>query len=291
MVSSRPETLKEALFFLRERPSATIFSGGTDLMVTKKITDSVLFTDRITEMKALSVRTDETGASFLSVGAALPYCDLIASDLIPPVMKEVFLNVASPAIRSRGTMGGNICNASPAGDTLPMLYALGAVLELARPEEGPLGPDIVRRSLPVQDFIKGVKKVNLLPGELLTGICLPLKNLSDGTRFYYKKVGARRAEAISKLSVFGFCRTEDHQIAELQVAFGAVASRVVCPAMPEGLSGTRLSDLTAKADDLTAYYLQEVRPIDDQRSTASYRRRVAENLFRDLLNTFAENDK
>ena len=274
MVEYRPTTLKEALEILRDH-DATIYTGGTDLMVTKNFKDEIIFVNHIEETQKI-----EKG-EFLAIGAGCTYGQLIASD-IPQIMKDVFIEVASPAIRNRGTVAGNICNASPAGDSLPMLYALRAKVELCRMDRD---GGISSRLVPIEEFITGIRRLSKEPGELLTKICIPSENLDPSAVFYFKKVGARRAEAISKLSFFGRALVKDGRIADFSAAFGAVGVTVVSNRELDGrMIGLSKDELAAKTDEITAAYMEGVRPIDDQRSTAVYRKEVCENLFRDYLN-------
>ena len=275
MVSYNPKSLGEALVLLNIHRGATVFAGGTDLMVTQRFQETVVFINGLEELKRIS---REEGC--LRLGACLTYAELIRSD-IPGILREVFSTVASPAVRSRGTIGGNICNASPAGDTLPMLYALGAYVELARADG--LGMAI-RRVVPVKEFIRGVRKISRRDNELLTAVLIPLENLDGGNYFYFKKVGARRSEAVSKLSVFGMARTAGGKILRADIAMGAVGPVVVTSKDSAGIwTGLSKERLREEMETIIAGYMKSVKPIDDQRSTAAYRRKTAENLLRDYL--------
>lgn len=271
MVGHNPKSLIELLTLLSKEEDVTIYAGGTDLMVVKKFKEHVAFIEGIPELKVIK---KEDGA--LILGAGLTYDELLSSE-IPQIMKDVFTMIASPAIRNRGTIGGNICNASPAGDSLPMWYALSASVVLQS-----LGEDgnMVMRKLPIHDFILGIRKLDRHPNEVLTQIHIPLQNLSDDTLFYYKKVGARRAEAISKLSFFGMAKISGDTVTDVQAAFGAVGITVVNPRAETTLIvGHTKSEIASHKKEITDAYLQYVKPIDDQRSNAVYRKQTATNLF------------
>lgn len=274
MVSYNPKNLGEALVLLNRHRGATVFAGGTDLMVTRKFSPVVVFVNGLEELRRVGYEN-----SCLKLGAGLTYSELIRME-IPQIMKDVFSQVASPAIRNRGTIGGNICNASPAGDTLPMWYALEAEVELASADDRGI---ITRRTVPVKEFIHGVRKTDRKENELLTAVLIPAENLSKDNFFCFEKVGARRSEAISKLSFFGTARVEDGKIVRAEAAFGAVGTTVVSADDPDRLwKGLTKEELREKREEITEEYMRGVKPIDDQRSTAAYRREAAENLFRNF---------
>lgn len=275
MVSYNPKNLGEALVLLNNHKGATVFAGGTDLMVTERFSDTVVFINGLEELKRIC-REGEC----LRLGSCLTYTELIRAN-IPDILKDVFSQIASPAIRNRGTIGGNICNASPAGDTLPMLYALGACVELACADKD---GRVIRRIVQIHDFIQGVRKISRRENEILTAVLIPLENFRENTLFYFKKVGARRSEAISKLSVFGTAYVEQGKILYADIAMGAVGPTVVT-SRDSGVTWKDISkeDLKRQENEIVSTYMQSVHPIDDQRSTASYRRKVAENLLRDYI--------
>ena len=280
MVGHNPTELSELLRLLYENKDATIYTGGTDLMVTRRFTDVVIFINQIKELQRL-----EKKDGYLVLGSALSYDTLLRSDL-PEMMKRVFETIASPAIRNRGTIGGNICNASPAGDTLPMWYALSALVELqSLKEDG----NVNIRTIPIQKFILGIRKLDRREGEVLTAIKVPLSAFEENTFLYYKKVGARRAEAISKLSIYGMARWDQGKIQEMQVAFGAVGITVVQPPeMPELAGGLTKAELTLRRREIEDACMRHVKPISDQRSTAEYRKITAGRLLDDFIDRVIE---
>lgn len=280
MVGYYPTELSELLKLLSEHKTATIYAGGTDLMVTRRFQDVVLFINQVKELQKM-----EYEDGYLVLGAALTYDILLHSD-VPEMMKQVFESVASPAIRNRGTIGGNICNASPAGDTLPMWYALSALVELqSLNEDG--GVNV--RTIPIHEFILGIRKLDRRPGEVLTAVKIPLTAFGKDTFHYHKKVGARRAEAISKLSIYGWAEFEQETIRQMQVAFGAVGVTVVQPSEMQLLTaGLTKKALMDKRREIADACMAHVKPIDDQRSTAEYRKTTAERLLEDFIDRVIE---
>ena len=268
-----PLTLAEALEVKRSHQGVLPYAGGTDYMATRKEASSFLFLNRIPELKEVFLA--EEG---LFIGSLATYTQLIDEPLVPEFLKVALKGVAAPAIRNMGTLGGNICNASPAGDSLPVLYVLDAVLVLASlREDGKLE----KRHVPIEEFILGVRKTALLPEELLTGILLPRADL---THTCYEKVGARRAQAISKLSFAGAARVEKGELKDFRAAFGSVGPRVVRDRAIEALALNK----PFEAEALTEAYRGILHPIDDQRSTAVYRKTVCLNLLKDFLDTFTK---
>ncbi len=269
MVNSfNPKTLEEALRAKSENPALTLYAGGTDWMVNRREDAQLLFLNAVPELMAIVDSPDA-----LILGACCTYTELLESKKLPGILRQAIVEVASPAIRNMGTMGGNICNASPAGDTLPPLYALDARVRLAS----------VRgtREIPLASFIRGVRKIDLAPDEILTSIVLPKQ---DFTQSYYKKVGARSAVAISKVSFAGLKRIEGGVITAIPMAFGSVAATVVrSPKTESALIGKTPAEASAMKADIAKLYDPLITPIDDQRSTAVYRKEVCLALLKDFL--------
>lgn len=263
-----PKTLEEALAAKAEDPSLVPYAGGTDWMVNRREDTPLLFLNYIPALR--EIRRDENG---LAIGACCTYTDLLESGAIPSILGQAAVEVASPAIRNLGTLGGNICNASPAGDTLPPLYVLDARVRLASARG--------KRELPLASFIQGVRKTALAPDEILESIIIPQ---AEYTRSYYKKVGARSAVAISKASFAGLMSVQGGRIAAIPMAFGSVAITVVRrPEIESSLTGKTVKELSKLKDELAAEYGPYILPIDDQRSTASYRRQICLSLLKDFL--------
>ena len=269
MVNSfAPKTLLEALRAKSENPSFAPYAGGTDWMVTPREDVDLLFLNAIADLREIK----ET-KTHLVIGACCTYTELLESKKLPAVLNRSIVEIASPAIRNMGTMGGNICNASPAGDTLPPLYALDASVRLSSVRGD--------RDIPLAAFIQGVRQKDLAPDELLTAILLPKQSF---TREYYQKVGARSAVAISKVSFAGFKKIENGVVTAIPMAFGSVAATVVRSLKIESsLTGKTPGEISALRDEIVKMYDPLITPIDDQRSTAVYRKRVCFALLKDFL--------
>ena len=271
----RPEKMSD-LLEIRRRYNALPFAGGTDLMVKHRrptgalpeIERPVVFLDRCAELK--EIIHDTTG---IKIGAAVTYTELISHPLIPTVLTDICGQIAAPGLRNIATIGGNICNASPAGDTLPYLYAFDATVEL-RSVRG-------ARMAAIGDFITGPGTIDLEQDEILVAVHIPAW---DPALWRYRKVGTRKANALTKVSFAGFADTDGEMVTSAAVAFGAVGPTVVRPKLLEKeLTGVRITQIPEYLPRLLDVCGESVSPIDDQRSSAAYRRRVAVNLFRAFL--------
>lgn len=271
-----PTLEREALTLRRTYPDARLIIGGTDAMVAKKEAEHVIFLNQVTEFSAVS-ETD----GILSIGASVTYDTLLHRNDIPDLLKQAMIQVASPAIRNSGTITGNICNASPAGDTLPVLYLMDAmIVKSSLSETG----ELVRVRIPIADFILGVRKIALDPSEIVTSIEIPVSSYQNITKSVFEKTGARKAEAISKLSFAGSVRITDGRIEDFRIAFGSVAVTVVRDIQLESeIIGLTLEEYQEKITWIVEEYGKRIHPIDDQRSTAAYRRTVCLNLLRHFL--------
>lgn len=270
-----PKNFEEALKILSEK-DVTIYAGGTDLMVRNKNAASLLpkfnkdllYIGDLKELKEIKESADK-----LEIGAACTLSALLRTKGIPEVLKDAIRQIASPAIRNMGTIGGNICNASPAGDTLPVLYVLDAKLKLTSKDSS--------REVSIQNFILGPRKILLEKNELLESIII---EKAEFNRTYYEKVGARKASAISKLSFVGIAQIEDEKVKDIRIAIGSVAPKVVRIKEAENLMiGSNLKEI--ELEIVKGIYAKEVVPINDQRSTAVYRKTVALRLIQYFLNT------
>lgn len=249
-------TLEDALRLRAELPEATLLAGGTDLMVYLEagVLRPHVFVD-LWGCDGLRHITEDG----LRLGALATFTDVLKHPRTPLLLKEAAATVGAAQIQNRATLGGNICNASPAGDSLPVWLALDARFELAS----------VRgvREVAAADFWRGYKRLDLAADELLTAIVVP--PVRGETVF--RKVGTRMAQSISKVVFAGRYVAGE----EARLAFGAVAATPV-----------RLPDVEAVlvAEGPSAALAERVaaaiHPIDDVRSTADYRRRVAVNVVR-----------
>jgi CO/xanthine dehydrogenase FAD-binding subunit len=275
-----PTSLDEALGILAAEPGVwTPLAGGTDLMVLfnagRLQTRRLLDLSRVYELRSL-----EDGPGSLSLGALLTYTELLEQRAVhqcfPNLVKGARATGAL-AIQNRGTLGGNIVNASPAADTPPSLLAYGAEVELLSLRGS--------RWVPYERFHQGYKAMDLAPDELLTRVQLPKS--TGMTYHFYRKVGTRQAQAISKVCLSAFVRIEERRVAEVRVGLGSVAP---VPARAyraeQALLGASLDSLPVEAARLAIQ--EDISPIDDIRATAHYRRVVTANVLGQMLGELAK---
>lgn len=254
----RPRSLKQALTLLAEDASLTPIAGCTDVFVALHFgsmrASRYLDLWRLDGLRGIDVSND-----VLRIGALTTYSEIIRSKLVQrrvPMLVASAREVGGAQIQNRGTLGGNIANASPAGDALPVLAAANARIVL-RSLRG-------TRSVPFESFYTGYRKSVRAADELITAVEIPRV---DG-RQWWRKVGTRRAQAISKVMIAGVRGTQ------VRIAFGSVAPTVVMAREAADVLASG-GDITAAIDALHA----EIAPIDDVRSTGAYRARVAANLL------------
>ena len=271
-----PDTVDEAVEHLAATPSSTVLAGGTDLMVEvndghRRPSDAVVV-NRIAELR--SWRHDPLAAT-VTIGAAVTYSEMLVGPLaeMVPALAQAARTVGSPQIRNAGTLGGNLGTCSPAGDGLPVLSALGAVVELASAAG--------RRRMPVAEFMVGVKRTALAPGELIVSVTLPVVDGWQG----YAKVGVRNAMVIAVASA---CVVLDRPQRTVAVALGSVGPTIVrCPDAESQLAAvldwSTLEAPNAELDRFAELVSQASRPITDHRSTAEYRRHAVGVLARRLV--------
>jgi CO/xanthine dehydrogenase FAD-binding subunit len=273
-----PATLDEALALLASDPTARPFAGGTDLMVLLEAGQlppaRYVSLWHCRELRGIA----ETDGG-VSIGALTTHTDIRhASALVRdyPLLPIAASETGGVATQNRGTIGGNVANASPAADTPPALLVYDAELEL----QSAAGS----RQVTYSAFHLGYKKMDIRQGEIIARVHLPRQRTAEQQewRDYYRKVGTRRAQAISKVCLAGSVLLDGGVIRDIRVAFGGVAPTVVRAVQTEqALRGTRLDE--AGVDRAAAALASDISPIDDIRSTATYRARVAANLLRDFL--------
>jgi xanthine dehydrogenase small subunit len=263
---SRPVTVEECVAILAD-PAARLIAGGTDLGVESNLRysrwDHLVSLEAIAELREFTEAPDS-----IRIGAALPLTDIAArwSDA-PEAFREWLPLFASPTIRNRATLGGNLATASPIGDGAPMLVALDATLHVA----GARG----RRTVPLASFFTGYRRTVLEPGELLTAIELP-KPLPAFTRFY--KVAKRRMDDISTVAAGMAMDLDDAgRITRARFAFGGVAAvPLLVTAAEEAILGMRWNQ--SAMERVQAVLARTLRPIGDHRGSAEYRLAVALSL-------------
>lgn len=269
------QTLDEALALLAGDGGWRPFAGGTDLMVT--LEGGTLAERRFVSLWRLDelrgVRVEDDG---VWIGALMTYSDVLADPVLArefPLLGRAAADTGGVATQNRGTIGGNIANASPAADTPPVLLVYDAELELAALSG--------RRRVPYAGFHTGYKQMDLRPGEIIARIRLPRGR--SGWRQQYRKVGTRRAQAISKVCFAAAARLDGGKVADVRLALGSVAPTVVrCTQAETALHGSTPAEAAGRALDALT---RDISPIDDVRSSAAYRLRVARNLLADFVST------
>lgn len=272
-----PASLADALSFLSAHPDWTPLAGGTDLMVP--FAAGRLRATRFLNLWGLAqLGGIAVAPEAVTFGALVTYREIARHPVVraelPNLVKSARATGAL-AIQSRGTLGGNLANGSPAADTPPSLLAYGAELELVSAAGA--------RWVDYAEFHTGYKTSLLGPGELIARIRVPRP--APGYH-YFRKVGTRAAQAIAKVSLAGWARAEQGRIAELRLGLGSVAPFPLRARQAEAaLIGAELTALPLA--DAQEALQRDLAPIDDIRSTARYRRKVAENLLEEMLRGFA----
>jgi xanthine dehydrogenase small subunit len=271
---SSPRTLAEAYDLLADGDGWQPIAGGTDLMVqiTGELVpppERVLDLWGLEELRGIAVQNGE-----LVLGALTTYTDIRRSapcrDLLPALV-EAAATIGAAQIQNRGTIGGNIANASPAGDTLPILLATDASIVL--------GSRRGEREVAAADFWTAYRKTAREDDELVVRVRIPLP---PGGQVRFRKVGTRRAHAISKVVMALAWQPAANGWKNLRLALGSVADRPIRAHRTEAvLEGEGPSEATA--DRAAATLAEEIHPIDDVRSTADYRRTVAERVLHRLI--------
>jgi CO/xanthine dehydrogenase FAD-binding subunit len=255
----RPRTLKDALNMLRDDTQLVPLAGCTDLYVA--VNFGTLSGSRFLDLWPLEpLRRISMSEGTLTIGAMATYTDIIRSRHVRrllPMLVESARQIGGPQIQNRGTIGGNIANASPAGDSLPVLAAADATLVLRSATD--------ERRVPFNEFFTGYRTSVRRPDELIVAVEIPPQHGAQ----WFRKVGTRAAQAISKV-VMAAVRDEKPRI-----AIGSVAPTVVRVRRTEAALASGQS-----IDDAARVLSEEITPINDVRSTAEYRRAVTANLLR-----------
>ena len=258
-----PRSLDEALLQLTENPDLRPLAGCTDLMVSEP--EDRLELPGVLDLQGISeLRGIEWHGETLEIGAVTAFSEIRQSPEVRqsfPALAEAASRIGGWQIQNRASLGGNMANASPAGDSLPVLLVLDAQVVLVGPEG--------KRVVPYRDFHLGYRQTALVPGEIIGWVRLPKP--PEGAAQFFRKVGTREAQAISKVVVALLASVSDGQISEYRLAAGSVAETPIRLAeVEEAMVGRALKPEVA---DLAGHLAaQAVRPIDDVRSTAEYRR-------------------
>jgi CO/xanthine dehydrogenase FAD-binding subunit len=273
-----PTSLDQAVERLKDG-DVTIFAGGTDLTPQSqagriKFKQTLMNIRHIPQLSGITLEGAE-----IRIGALATITEIMEHPLIKehlPVLVEACDHFASDQIRNAGTIGGNICNASPAGDMLIPLLVLDACVELASMPEN----KIYRHCMPISTFFTGPGKTRKSLCELVTGVRIPVPGADHVSRFY--KHGTRPALDISTISIGVAGTLKDGVLSRVRVAFGAVAATPVrASRTEEALEGRHLDAAAIEAAAIAAR--DEVTPIDDVRATAWYRKEMIHNMTRRIL--------
>lgn len=270
-----PGSLAAVLDLLSAEPGVwTPIAGGTEIMVAHAA--GRLSPSRLVSLWGIpDLRFIQTHQDSISIGAAATFHDLLASSSIAehlPLLAKAASWIGSIANQSRATIGGNLVNGSPAADSSPALLAYDAEVELISTRGA--------RRIPYADFHTGYKRNAMAPEELLFAVHLPLRFAVH--RQYLRKVGTRRAMAISKVALAATALIHNGLITEIRIA---AASLAAFPARFYKTEAVLLGNAAEPHSIASACeaLLAEAKPIDDIRSTAEYRRRVACNLLHEFL--------
>ncbi len=268
---ARPGDLRAALAVLAEGPRLVLV-GGTDIYPARPgqgLSGQVLDLTAVTELKGI-----EKTASGLRIGACVTWAEIASADLPPAfaALQQAATEVGGRQIQNAGTLGGNLCNASPAADGVPPLLVLDAQVELATAQG--------RRCLPLTEFITGPRRTELNPGEIVTAVVIPHRAAQGRSRFI--KLGARKYLVISIASVAVRLVEREGFVADVAVAVGA------CSAVPRRLQmieaaliGVPLAVAAGQIADATV--AAALAPLDDIRASAEYRIVAATELIRRVV--------
>jgi CO/xanthine dehydrogenase FAD-binding subunit len=293
MAVNAPTTLADVLALLRDIPAAQVLAGGTDFMVEvnfghRRPVDVVSIAN-VAELQDWSTSAD--GAS-IRIGATVTFAEILRSEIAEavPALAEAARTVGSPQIRNAATIGGNLGTCSPAGDSLPVLAALGAQIELSSVDG--------TRSVTMSEYMVGPKRSCRQPGELVTAVTVPIVQGWQG----FAKVGTRNAMVIALANA---AVVVDRQAAEVRVGLGSVGPVIIRPTAAERYASeyfdwgsgahtastgdaTKVADAAQIAVEFGRLAAEAASPIDDHRSTAAYRRHAIGVITRRLLERAGE---
>lgn len=274
----RPADVAEALAMRRDHPHHVVIAGGTDIMVgagERRPPAGLIDVFGCPGLVGIEWRGNS-----LWIAGATPYQHILSHAAVRdvfPMLAACVREIGAVQIQSRGTLAGNAATSSPVGDTLPCLLALNATIVL-----GSTGGE---RALPYGEFCTGYRTTALAPHELILGFSLPRP--AAGTRQFWRKVGTRRAQSISKVMVAATAVVDSGEVTSARLAMGAVADRPIrVTAAEEALTGRPPTDQTAEA--VAQAVRASLKPIDDVRSSRQYRLQTAANLARRFVLTLAE---
>lgn len=268
-----PKSLNGALTLLAEQENGNPIIGGTDLMIAMRagVASPSHIVD-LNEIPELNYITEEEG--YINIGATTTHAQVATHSLTAklPAILDAVSRIGSPQIRNRGTITGNICNASPAADSAPPLLVHDAEVVIKSLDD--------ERIMPIEDLFVGPKINSLEANELLTEIRIPVPN--DGSASSYKRIGRRKAFTLSVVSSAAFIQMDGDTCVDAKVAFGSVAvTPIRVPEAEVLLKGSKLDEDAIKAASDIVY--ETVKPITDVRGTAEYRKDMCPVLMKRAL--------
>jgi len=265
-----PTSIEDALTMYFNKPDLVPYSGGTDLMVgSAGENNEYLFINHIPELKQVCFDNE-----FIRFGSACTFSEIIKNEHSPTILKDACKQVAAPAIRNAGTIGGNIANGSAKADSALIFTVTNSLLRLRTLEN--------ERVIPLKDFYLGGGKTALKESELIIEVLMPRQNLSN---YYYEKVGARKALSISRVSFAGILDVQDGIIKNCATAFGAVSDIIIRPTEADNILIGKSID---EAKSLKKTYIEALdKAIVPRRGRVSteFRKDVCMNLIKDFLET------
>ncbi|PAT01583.1 hypothetical protein CI105_05780 [Candidatus Izimaplasma bacterium ZiA1] len=271
-----PNSLSEALDYM-SKDEYKIVSGGTDLMVQKrawaetppKFDQNTIYIFNLMDLKYIKKENNK-----IIIGANYPVEKIKDFKSTPILLKKAIEIMASPALRNLATIAGNIGNASPAGDTLPILYVHDALVKIVSKNNS--------RIVPINEVILSVRKTCINKDEMIKEIIIPILEF---TKTSFVKVGGRKADAISKTSFTGAVNVKDGIVKDIRIAFGAVNVTVVRKKEIENkYKGLSVLELQSRINEILNDYEPFIKPITDQRSNKDYRKQVSLNLLKEFIN-------
>ena len=275
----QPEMLKDLLLILDHEDNCMIIAGGTDLVIylqdTVKKPDSLIDVTNVKDL--IGIKKEKSG---ITIGSATTISNIAASNILPECLRNGAGSIGSPQIRNLATIGGNICNASPCGDTLAPLLSLKAdfLLQSVNSE----------RLVPADQFFIGPKKTVMQSNEILSEIRISSKYLDGISDF--KMIGQRNGQVISQVNLAIWLKTVESTniIKEIRISAGSVAPTPVRIIKAEKLLCNKVPtpELILEAGKLVQ---SGICPIDDVRSTAIYRQDVIAGLFQDIMTHLLNN--
>lgn len=269
-----PRTIKEALEYVSSEKDSKFIAGGTDLI--NQISDGFITLQMLIDLSQIEkLKKIERTEEGFKIGAAVTLEDIASSKFLPQCLIQGAKSIGSPQIRNLGTIGGNICNASPCGDILTPIIVLGGKLVLISPYG--------KRKISAKDFFVGPKKTVIARDEILSEIFFKKIFLEEG-RSSFRKIGKRNGQTISQVNVAIWLkkREKSNKIEDIRIAVGSVAPTPLrLEKVEKFIKGAIIDQEILK--DAVKIINEEIKPISDVRASESYRRMVIGSLFQDAF--------